>query len=234
MSSNTFLRGVRFALCATFLGAVLSTAAVNAQHDASGEHGTALGAEAAQHGDGAHGGHARHWDMFQLSGSIVNFVLWLLVMYLLMRKSVPASLKARKEAVAGGIREAEVLSQKAQAKFDEYSAKMANIDAELQAIRDDMMRAGNEERDRILADASRRAQKMREEAVFLATQQVKQVREELLRGAVQNALTAAEAMLIKELGTEDQSRLGKEYLSSIKGAVEGTANTSPKAAEVRL
>ena len=121
-----------------------------------------------------------------------------------------------------------------QAKHAEYSQRIDNLDAELERLREEFKRAGLEERDRMVADASTRAEKTRAEARFLIEQQMKQLREDLTREAVEAAISAAETILKERSTAADQQRLADDYLSRLKGSI--TARTSdpktpgPKAA----
>lgn len=195
--------------------AVLSTAALAQDH---GEHGAA---DHAAHGDehaahDAHGEHHAEINTFELGGSIVNFALLLGIIFLLLRKSLPEFLRNRRASVVEGMEEARRVKEEAEAKYAEYSQRIENLDAELDRLREEMRRAGMDERDRIVADASKRAQKMREEARFLIDQQMKQLREDLTREAIEAAIGAAEAVLVKSTTPQDQERLAKEYLGNIR------------------
>lgn len=203
-----------------------------------GEHGAGHGAEAhvggEEHGEAAHGehaeGHGEHhaatWDdidWFDLGGSIVNFGLLMLILFVLLRRSLPEFLSNRRAAVVEGMEEAKRVKEEAEAKYAEYSERIDNLDAELDRLREEMRRAGMDERDRIVADASKKAEKMRDEARFLIEQQMKQLREDLTREAIEAAIAAAEAALVKGTTPADQERLAKEYLASIKSTVSAKA-----------
>lgn len=186
------------------------------EHGAVEAHGDAHGAAEGGHGD-AHGGeHHAEINTFELGGSIVNFALLLVILFVLLRKSVPEFLRNRRASVVEGMEEARRVKEEAEAKYKEYSQRIDNLDAELDRLREEMRRAGMDERDRIVADASKRAEKMRDEARFLIEQQMKQLREDLTREAIEAAIGAAEAMLVKSTTPQDQERLAKEYLGSIR------------------
>ncbi|MDQ3031492.1 MAG: ATP synthase F0 subunit B [Myxococcota bacterium] len=167
-------------------------------------------------------------DPVAMGGSFVNFALLLVVLWLLMRKSLPEFLSNRRAAVVQGMEEAARVTAEANAKHKEYSERIDNLDAELDRLRDEMRRAGMDERDRIVADAGVRGEKMREEARFLIDQQMKQLREDLTREAIEAAVAAAEAVLVQSTSAQDQERLAKDYLGTIREQV------ATKAQEKRL
>jgi F-type H+-transporting ATPase subunit b len=104
----------------------------------------------------------------------------------------------------------------AEAKYAEYSKRIDNMDAELSRVRDDMKKAGLEERDRLVKDASDKSEKMRAEARFLIDQQMKELKETLTREAIESAVSAAERILRERTTAADQQRLANEYLDQIK------------------
>ncbi|UJR81921.1 ATP synthase F0 subunit B [Sandaracinus amylolyticus] len=213
------MRTLRMWLLAAMLGLsvpAIASAQDHGEHGAPAEHGDAHGEG---HGDahGEHGGeHHAEINTFELGGSIVNFALLLLVLFLLMRKSLPEFLRNRRASVVEGMEEAKRVKEEAETKYKEYSARIDNLDAELDRLREEMRRAGMDERDRIVADASKRAEKMRDEARFLIEQQMKQLREDLTREAIEAAVAAAESMLVQSTNAQDQERLAKDYLGTIR------------------
>ncbi len=210
-----------------FLGLTLiavssfATATAHAQHD--GEHGDehAVGDHAGveHHGAGAHGGHDVSINWVEMSGSFVNFGIWLAILFFMLRKPAAEFLRNRRASVVEGMEEARRVKEEAEAKYKEYSERIENLDAELERLREDMRRAGVEERDRVLADAEVRGEKMRSEARFLIGQQMKQLREDLTREAVESAVKTAEEILKKTTTAQDQERLAQQYLGTLRASL---------------
>ncbi len=185
-------------------------------------HGEAAHGEAAHgdaHGDSAHGDahgdhHALSW--YDLGGAFVNFGIWLALLAFMLRKPLADFLVARRAAIVEGMADARRQKEAAEAKFQQYSDRIDNLDSELDRIRDDMKRAGMEERDRIVEEASKKAERMRADARFLIDQQMKQLRQDLTREAIEAAIGAAREILEKGTTVADQERLARDYLSGIK------------------
>lgn len=172
----------------------------------------------------AHGGHgAGHHDVAidwaEMSASFVNFGVWLFLIVWFGRKPLAEFLRNRRASVLDGIEEARRIKEQAQAKYAEYSERIRNLDAELERLRDEVRRGGLEERDRIVAEAAKKAEKMRAEARFLVEQQMKQLRADLMREAIEAAVRAAEEILRKETTPQDHERLADEYLRTIRGSL---------------
>src|SRR5690606_6674837 len=118
-----------------------------------------------------------------------------------------------------GMEEARRLKAEADVKYAQYSERIDNLDAELERLREELRRSGMDERDRIVGEASRKAEKMREEARFLIDQQMKQLRQDLTREAIEAAVAAAELVLTQGTTPQDQERLAKDYLGTIRKTV---------------
>jgi F-type H+-transporting ATPase subunit b len=191
-------------------------AAHAADTHAAPAHGDAAHGDAA-HGDAAHGDdHHAAINWFELGGSFLNFGLLLLILLWLASKALPEFLRNRRAAVVEGMEEARRVKEQAEAKYKEYSERIENLDAELDRLREEMRQAGMDERDRIVAEAAGKAEKLRAEARFLIEQQMKQLREDLTREAIEAAVAAAEASLVKGISPQDQERLAKDYLGTIR------------------
>ncbi len=112
--------------------------------------------------------------------------------------------------------------------FDEYTARIDNLDAELDTMRAEMREGGLAERNRIVEDAARRAEKMRAEAKFLIEQQMKTLREELTREAIEAAIGAAEKILRDGAAQPDQERLATAYIGQLERQLKSTAAAEEK------
>jgi F-type H+-transporting ATPase subunit b len=183
----------------------------------------ALADEAAE----AHGEHAEHgWDNQALIASFVNFVILIGLFVYLFSGSLKKFLVARRAEVQNALEEAARLKSEAEAKHREYSERLARLDQELAQIKRDMIDAGKQERDRIIADAEHKAARMRREAEFIIEQYAKQLRVDLTREAADAAVAAAEQLLLRATTTYDQQRLANEYLASLNASRPPT--TPPK------
>lgn len=195
------------------------------EEGAHGEHGEA-------HEEGAHGehGHAtfESIDWFEMGGSVFNFAIWLFLIGFALSRGLPPFLRNRRAAIVDGMEDARRVKEEAEAKHKEYSERIENLDAELDRIREEMKQAGMAERDKIVEDASKKAERLRADARFLIEQQMKQLREDLTREAVEAAIAAATEILTKSTTAADQERLAREYLDSVVAQV-GASKTSSTA-----
>jgi F0F1-type ATP synthase membrane subunit b/b'/subtilisin-like proprotein convertase family protein len=150
-------------------------------------------------------------------GSIVNFSLLVFILVYFGRKPVKSFLVERRRLVEEDLVEAQRLKEEAERKYEEYSGRLEKLDQELEALRKEMIKAGEEERDRIVAEAEAKAARIRRDTQFLIDQQMKQLRVDLTREAVDAAVQAAEKALKDKVTSHDQERLANDYLARLRG-----------------
>jgi F-type H+-transporting ATPase subunit b len=210
-------------LAAALFAPALGFAPAVAAQDAHGEHGEAHGEEHgeanAEHGE-AHAAHgeAHGVNVIELVASFVNFAVLVGLLVFLARKPTQAFLASRRAAVVDGLAEAQRMKAAAEAKYNEYQARLANLDAELAQIKSEIIASGEAERERIIAEAERKSARIRRETEFLIEQQLKQLRADLTRESVEAAMTAAEKLLRERTTDDDQQRLARAYTSKLAPA----------------
>jgi F-type H+-transporting ATPase subunit b len=133
---------------------------------------------------------------------------------------VNPALAARRAASETEIAEAKRLHDEAQALHKEYTDRLANLSTELAALKADFVKQGEAERDRIVADAHARAEKMRAEGTQVIEQELRALREELRRDTVLAAVTAAEEAVRKNITAADQSRLVDDFVQSLEREIQ--------------
>ena len=122
---------------------------------------------------------------------------------------------ARRDEIQESLEEAQRLKKAAQAKHAEYQSRLDKLDSEIDTLRAEMVKAGESERDRIVADAEEKADRMRREAGFVIDQQLKELRKTLTEETVQASIKSAEALLGSSTSAADQDRLAKSYLDKL-------------------
>lgn len=156
-------------------------------------------------------------------GTIVNFfVLALLIGWVIRKKGNPA-LAARREEVQRELDEAQRLRLEAEAKQREATERLKRLDQEMAKIRADMAKAGEAERDRIVAQAEEKADRLRRDTTFLIEQQLKQLRRELTEEAAKAAVEAAHTLLAEQTSDADQTQLAEGYLKRLDEVAERQA-----------
>ena len=83
------------------------------------------------------------------------------------------------------------------------------------ALRTELKKAAEAERDRIVQDAETKAALLRKDTKFQIEQRMKQLREDLTRETVLAAVRAAEKVLADKTTAADQQRLADAYLAEL-------------------
>jgi F-type H+-transporting ATPase subunit b len=156
---------------------------------------------------------------------VVNFAILAIGYYTLGKKPIAAALQSRRDSIAKEIEEAARMRQEAEERAKTYQAKLAKLEDEVHTAREGLVRAGEAERDRIVAEAEAKADRMRRDAEFMVAQELKQIRQDLLRDTVEAAVAAAEELLVKRVTAADQERLAEDYLAEL-GGKRGTAESA--------
>ena len=212
------MRAFRALVFALVLASSSAALAESASHESDSH-------EAAGHGEGHGDGHGELTlrSVFanpEFQGTLVNFtVLVLLIAWVIRKKGNPA-LAARRAEVEKELAEAKRLRAEAEARHMETATRLEKLDQEMVEIRADMIKAGEAERDRIVAQAEEKAARMRKDTTFLIEQQIKQLRKDLTRQAASAAVVAAEELLQKSTTESDQDQLAESYLNRLDEVIE--------------
>ena len=142
-----------------------------------------------------------------------------LIAWVIRKKGNPA-LAARRAEVEKELAEAQRLRAEAQKRHLETATRLEKLDEEMVQIRGDMIKAGEAERDRIVAQAEEKAARLRKDTSFLIEQQIKQLRKELTQEAASAAVVAAQELLQERTTDADQDQLAEAYLDRLDEVLE--------------
>lgn len=203
---------------------VLASPGLVSAEDA-GHGADAHGADAHAEGHDAHDGHGELTFSSlirnrEFQGTLVNFsVLLLLIGWVIKNKANPA-MAAKRAEVEQELAEAQRLRAEAEKRHMETATRLEKLDQEMVQIRGDMIKAGEVERDRIVAQAEEKAARMRKDTGFLIEQQIKQLRKELSQQAATAAVAAAQELLTERTNDADQDQLAEAYLDRLGEVIE--------------
>ena len=158
------------------------------------------------------------------SAALLNFGV---LLFLLGKFAAPAIKKMahdRHEEVAKALEESTRLRDAAKAKLDEYSKKVADLDAEIAKLVEGIRAEAEHDKRRILGEAEQRAQRMAKEAEQTIAAEVGRVRLQLEREVTLTAIAVAEKLLIEKTTDADQRALNEQFIRAL-----GAAKTPPRA-----
>jgi len=146
---------------------------------------------------------------------VFNFSLLVGLLVYFVAKPIRNGLRARREAIEKMLFDAQEARDAAEAKYREYSEKLAKATEEIAQIRVAIKREGELERDRILLSAREMATKIEQEAENKAAGVVTKARAELREEAARLSVTLAAELLQKQVNASDQQRLVEEYMQKV-------------------
>ncbi len=145
-----------------------------------------------------------------------NLFLLLALLFWLMRKPVKIALKNRADSIRRELTEAARLRDEAEKRHQELSARLDHFEDEVQAIRDEAKQDAQEEEAKLIERAHQEAKRIAETTERNIRDEVSRARLALQREAVELAVELAQKTLASELKDDDQKRLAREFLSTIK------------------
>jgi F-type H+-transporting ATPase subunit b len=216
-------RVLRLSLVAIALSAAAPAALAQAEDDA--EVVAEEAAAEAEHGD-ASDHHGPFYKETTFWAAVINFTLLLLVLRKLGSKPVAAFLQDRRRVMERSISEAAEMRAKAEALHKEYTQRLAELDRDLQKLRDDIARAAEDDKKQIVADAEETARRLRSETEGLIEQHAKALSASVRREVVEAATSAAEQILRGSLTDSDQQRLADSFKQDLAGSGSKDARTT--------
>jgi F-type H+-transporting ATPase subunit b len=163
--------------------------------------------------------------------SVINFGLLAFIIVVYGKKPLAAALSRRKETILRDIEESKRLREEAEKRLAEYEAKLDKINEELERIRREFREQGERDKQRIVAEANERRERMKKDADFLLAQEWKQMRQDLVAQTVDEATRLAADLLSKRLTQADQDRFAETFLAELRSGSErgGGAGSSYEA-----
>jgi F-type H+-transporting ATPase subunit b len=169
-------------------------------------------------GGGHHGGPIHLRDILknpEFGAAAINFVLLLILLRRFGKRPISSFLGDRRRVMERHMNEAAEHKAKAEALHKEYSERLAQLDRELQQLRDDIARSAEDDKKAIAADAEETARRLRAETESLIDQHRKALTADVRREVVESAVAAAEQVLRSAITPGDQQRLADVYAQKV-------------------
>jgi F-type H+-transporting ATPase subunit b len=154
--------------------------------------------------------------------TLFNWAIFLALIVTVAKKQIPSALARRKSGIVQGMQDAQKVREESAERLREYENKLAQIDRDVERVKDDMRRAGEQERDRILAEAVERRARMERDARRLLETEIEAAKESLRHEIVSAALAAAKTSITRQVEAADQQRLFDEAIVSLNKLPEKT------------
>ena len=149
----------------------------------------------------------RYFNLFLFIGALVY----------ILRRPIGEALRTRREGIRRDLMRAQEERNAALAKLEEVDARLAQLDAEVAAIREQAQREAAAEHERIARSTEDEARKLREQAQREIENAGKAARADLRRYAAEQSVRLAEEMIRREMRPEDDARLMQGYVEDLGG-----------------
>jgi F-type H+-transporting ATPase subunit b len=159
--------------------------------------------------------------------ALLNFGIFLLILYRLAGKSFFEFMKNRHLGVQRALDEAAEIRGKAEAELKRYEARISRIDTEVADLLAAVRKEAEDERARIIAAAEAQAEALRRDAETQIAAEIARARAELTRKVSEHAVAAAEAILRAQIAEQDQKRLLDDYVANLEG-LSASSGRSPR------
>ncbi len=146
---------------------------------------------------------------------LANFLIYAFILVKFAFPLVRDFLRSRRDEVVSTISQASAKKQAAEALVNEYRAKLAGLETEVQSILASLRQEGERERNRVVSEAQATAVKIKEDASFLAEQEVKMARQKLREEMAELAAATARQLVERNLSSADQTRLADDFIQTI-------------------
>ncbi len=159
-------------------------------------------------GDGAEGG--RNW--FDFGWRMFNFLVLVGILYWLLAGKIREFMSGRREGIQTALAEAVSAREAAEKKFREVSEKLEKATGEIDQIGEMIRSQGLAEKERIIEDARKAAEKMKEDTQARMEQEFSKASQGLRIEAVRLSTEMAEEILKKQIRPEDHESMVKDYI----------------------
>jgi F-type H+-transporting ATPase subunit b len=156
-----------------------------------------------------------------LLAGIINLgaLIYLLVRF--GRRPLREALVKRRIDVTSEIDKARNIRLEAQKRVDRYQDDLEHLDDKLAAMRDQYAAEGVTDEARLVEDMQQARERMLADTDLRLVQEEKVLRDSLSLQALQDAVAAAEELLVAKVTEQDHQRLAEEYLEQIGPALLG-------------
>jgi F-type H+-transporting ATPase subunit b len=148
----------------------------------------------------------------------VNFVILVAALFYFVRKPALTFFAERRDGIRQDLAQAAELKKQAEERYAKWQRRLADLEQELDGIRDTARQRAEEERESILADARASAERIQRDATAAIEQETRRAQEQLRDDASNLSIELAAGILKQQVGDSDRDRLLDEFISRIEQA----------------
>jgi F-type H+-transporting ATPase subunit b len=154
-----------------------------------------------------------------LGWRVVNFIALMIILVKFGAKPIGSSLAARRNKIKDEIEDLEVKRDDAEASYNDFQAKLATVESEIDKVVERAIAQAEVEKTKILEKAEQGAADLMRSAEMAVTNEVTEARRTLKNEVAEQAAILAEELIVKNLTADDQVKIIDNYLDKV-GAVQ--------------
>lgn len=160
-------------------------------------------------------GGAHHLNWTDFTYRTIAFLILVGILVKLLKKPITNFLNARRDEIRRMLDDLEVRTVEAKKKNAELQTRIAAVEVETRKIVEDLIAEGEAERKKIIEAAHRQAEYIQQQAHIAIQQEIQAARDSLKDEVSELSVAAAEDVLIKNMQSEDQDRLVREFMTMV-------------------
>ncbi len=165
------------------------------------------------------GGHGHSPSLSDLFWPWVNFLIYLGIMYSVLKKPLRGVLLSRSERMSAAIERSRTVLEQARAQFDMVQTRLDNLDRESHQIKAQIKDEGEREAKRIIDDAKKKAERTLEQARKLGAAETRAMENALRRELAEVVVKRASDRISKELTSDKDRSLRSSSVNNLKQMV---------------
>ena len=152
---------------------------------------------------------------FEFAWKTLDFILLVGLLYWLLAEKIKIFFVGRRQEIKDSMENAAKQKTEAEKKYREYSEKIDKASHEIDGIMEMIKAQGVAEKQKIIEDADKVAQKMKEDAQARIEQEFNKASSQLRSEAVSLSVEMAEEILKKNITAQDHEVMVREYMDKV-------------------
>lgn len=145
-----------------------------------------------------------------------NLLLFLAVMFFILRKPITEALKTRRESIKEELKRARAEKEAAEAKLRTVEERLARLDQEIDEIKAEAEKEAQAEYGRLVRQAEMEAEQLKAAAQREIESAMKIARMQLREFVAEKSVELASQMLAKDIRPKDDERLLEEFTKELE------------------
>ncbi|MGQ9670795.1 MAG: F0F1 ATP synthase subunit B family protein [Desulfosoma sp.] len=164
------------------------------------------------------------WD---LTWRWINFGILVFCIHKYLKGRLVGFIQGRRQAIAGVFDGLSAKEKALEQRRREQDALLAQLDKKIESIKAYYHEIGQEEKDKILAQAERYREQILQDAKLAADREFEEAKKRFRAEVVETAVALAEERIRKKITKKDQRALLESYLGQLEALQRGTKTAGP-------